>query len=80
MTLPRQPVPAGWTWPVPLTWGLRGPISREEIPAAAAERVQHDLHICGMRLAEDARRAASGGRAGSGAVGRAAARSPRRFT
>jgi transposase len=32
---------------MPLTWVLPGRISQEEVPAAPAERVQHDLHKSG---------------------------------
>lgn len=32
------------TWRTPLTWGFARSYQQEEIPAAAAERVQHDLH------------------------------------
>ena len=34
-----------WTWPMPLTWALPGPISRRTIPEPRpAQRYQHDLH------------------------------------
>ena len=56
--------------------GVTRSFQQEEIPAAAAERVQHDLHNGEMRLREDARRAAPGRRAGFRAVDRAAAAGP----
>ena len=60
--------------------GVARSYQQEEIPAAAAERVQHDLHEREVRLRADACRAAPGGRAGFRAVDRAAGCGPWPFT
>ena len=44
--------------------GVARSFQQEEVPAAAAERVQHDLHEREVRLREDPRGGPPGGRAG----------------